>query len=161
MDGSLLEFLHSIDFFFFSHLSSEYNIKAKKTHAPDCMPPLMGNSFSTVFCGKPVYFLFSRRVVNSTFFGSHSVSLLKGFVLQFLQNGQASDQCVRLKERRGPYGKRNPGAKKHTHSFWEKSTTIVHDGAKVQRESHFIRHHDLTELRISNQKAGITCRGFY
>lgn len=103
--------------FFFFHLSSEFIIKGKKTHAPDCMPPLMGNSFSTVSSGKPVYFLFSRRVVNSTFFGSRSVSLLKGFVLQLLWNGYAADQCVWLKERRGPCGKRNPGARK-SHSLF-------------------------------------------
>lgn len=131
---------------FFLRLSSEFIIKGKKTHAPDCMPPLMGNSFSTVSSGKPVYFLFSRRVVNSTFFGSRSVSLLKRFVLQLLWNGYASDQCVWMKERRGPCGKRNPGARKsHSLFFGEKSTTIAHDGAKVQRESDFIRHRNWTQ----------------
>lgn len=61
--------------------------RAKKTHAPDRMPPLMGKQFSAESCGKAVHFLFSRRVVNTTFFGWPSVSLLKGFVMPFLQCG--------------------------------------------------------------------------
>lgn len=73
---------------------------AKQTHAPDCTPR-MGKPFSAESCGKAVHFLFSRGVVNSTFFGGPSVSLLKGFVMPFLQSGYASDRCVRL---RGPLG---------------------------------------------------------
>lgn len=34
--------------------------RAKKTHAPDRMPPLMGKQFSAGSCGKAVHFLFSR-----------------------------------------------------------------------------------------------------
>lgn len=73
---------------------------AKQTHAPDCTPR-MGKPFSAESCGKAVHFLFSRGVVNSTFFGGPSVSLLKGFVMPFLQSGYASDRCVQL---RGPLG---------------------------------------------------------
>lgn len=87
------------------------DITAKKTHAPDCMPPLMGKPFSAESCGKAVHFLFSRRVVNSTFFGGPSVSLLKGFVMAFLQSGYASDQCVQLKELLGFYGNNNWSAR--------------------------------------------------
>lgn len=86
-------------------------LTAKKTHAPDCMPPLMGKQFSVEFCGKAVHFLFSRRVVNSTFFGGPSVSLLKGFVMPFLQSGYASDWCVRLRELLGFCGNNNWGAR--------------------------------------------------
>ena len=70
---------------------------AKKAHAPDCMPPLMGKPFSAECCGKAVHFLFSHRVVNSTFSGGRSVSLLKGFVMPFLQGGftRQTDACDR------------------------------------------------------------------
>lgn len=70
-------------------------LAAKKAHAPDCMPLLMGKPFSMESCGKAVHFLFSCGVVNSTFFGRPSGSLLKGSVMAFLQSGYASDRCVR------------------------------------------------------------------
>lgn len=69
---------------------------------------------------------------------------------------------MRVTERAtGPLWKEKSRFQKITRTvfFGEKSTTIVHDGAKVQRESDFLRHRDLTELRISSWKAGITCRG--
>lgn len=79
------------------------DITAKNTHAPD----LMGKPFSVVRCGKAVSFLFSRGVVKSTFSGGLSVSLLKGFVMLFLQCGHASDRCVRLRELLGFCGNNN------------------------------------------------------
>ena len=85
-------------------------LMAKRTHTPDCTPR-MGKPFSVESCGKAVHFLFSRGVVNSTFFGGPSVSLLKGFVMPFLQSGYASDRCVRLRELLGFCGNNYWGAR--------------------------------------------------
>lgn len=50
-------------------------VTAKKTHAPDCMPPFMGKPFSVEHCGKAVHFLFSQSGEQHILWQALSVSV--------------------------------------------------------------------------------------